>query len=319
MKPIYINLMLMLLLSACMKDEPLKEDPYNTGGIAAVANNNFNLTLFSYAMQSSGYTAILSGKGPFTVIAPSNSAFNKIDIRSAEDVRNDGERLAGIIPYHILKGNVSFDTLALSSVHTFLMEDGLPIYVSRWQNSRDTAITANGVRLASAAISTTNGNLYLADNVLLPSTGDSLQSLLGNDVNLTFFNAAVMRSGFKFSGTYTIFAPSNQSFINIGIMTTDSIYKMDPIMLEQLLQAHITKGRHFINDYIFFADVTTNSYEEKMLDGSDTHIALLPVSGAPGRFRSISLSKSGITGNVIKENLTASDGVVHIIDNIFVP
>lgn len=329
MKRIYINLMIVLLFSACSKEPIQQEDLYNTRGIAAVANNNFNLTLFSMAMQSSGYTAILSQQGPFTVLAPSNTAFNLMDIRSAADIRNANSLLSGIIPYHVLNRKISFDTLAVSAVHTFLMENELPVYISRWENSRDSAITVNGVRLAGSALATSNGNMYLLDQVLLPSTGGSVQQVVGNEPNLTFFNAVVMRSGLyqrlNSPDIYTVFAPSNQAFINAGITTTDSIYNMDPALLQQMLKAHITTGRRFINDYIFLADVAIDSYTETMMDSGDMQMQLLPMTGVPGRFRSIRLSRlNNNTGalwsaSLVKENLAASNGVVHIIDNIFVP
>lgn len=329
MKRIYIHVMIVLLFSACSKEPIVQEDIYNTRGIAAVANNNFSLTLFSLAMQSSGYTAILSQQGPFTVLAPSNTAFNLMNIRSAADVTNAGSLLSAIIPYHVLKQKISFDTLTVSAVHTFLMDNGLPVYISRRENSRDTAITVNGVRLPGSALPTSNGNMYLLDQVLLPSTDGNVQQVTGNESTLTFFNAAVMRSGLykilNSSDIFTVFAPSNQAFINAGIPTTDSIYHMDPALLEQLLKAHVTNGRRFINDYIFMADVATDNYTETMMDSGDMQMQLLPMNGVPGRFRSIRLSRlNNNTGmlwsaNLVKENLAASNGVVHIIDNIFVP
>lgn len=329
MKSIYKNLIVILLFSACSKEPVLQEDIYSTRGIAAVANNNFNLTLFSMAMQSSGYTAILSQQGPFTVLAPSNAAFNLMNIRSASDIRNAGGLLSEIVPYHVLNRKISFDTLAVSAVHTFLMENGLPVYISRWVNSRDSAITVNGVRLAGSTLETSNGNMYLVDQVLLPSTGAGLQQVVGSESALTLFNAAVMRSGLyqmlNSSDNYTVFAPSNNAFINIGITTTDSIYHMDPALLGQLLEAHITTGRRFINDYIFLADVATDSYTETMMDSGNMQMQLLPIPGVPNRFQSIRLSRlNNNTGmlwsaSLVKENLTASNGVVHIIDNIFVP
>ncbi|WP_436488799.1 fasciclin domain-containing protein [Chitinophaga sp. ARDCPP14] len=329
MKRIYINLLVILLFSACSKDPIVQEDIYNTRGIAAVANNNFNLTLFAMAMQSSGYTAILSQRGPFTVLAPSNAAFNLMNIRNAVDIRNASGLLSEIIPYHVINQQISFDTLGISTVHTFLMDNGLPVYISRRENSRDTAITVNGVRLPGNALPTPNGNMYLLDQVLLPSTSGNVQEVVGNESTLTFFNAAVMRSGlYKIltsSDIFTVFAPSNQAFVNVGITTTDSIYRMDPALLEHLLKAHITTGRRFINDYIFMADVATDNYTETMIDNGDIQMQLLPMPGAPGRFRSIRLSRlNNSTGmlwsaSLVKENLAASNGVVHIVDNIFVP
>ena len=329
MKRIYIHIMIVLLFSACSKEPEQQEDLYNSRGIAAVANNNFSLTLFAMAMQSSGYTAILSRQGPFTVLAPSNAAFNLMNIRNAADIKNAGTLLSGIIPYHVLNQQISFDTLAVSVVHTFLMDNKLPVYISRRENSRDTAITVNGVRLPGNALPTSNGNMYLLDQVLLPSTSGNVQEVAGNEPTLTFFNAALMRSGlYKIltsSDIFTVFAPSNQAFVNIGITTTDSIYRMDPALLEQLLKAHITGGRRFINDYIFMADVATDTYTETMMDHGEMQMDLLPMPGVPGRFRSISLSRlNNNTGmpwsaSLVKENLAASNGVVHIVDNIFVP
>jgi uncharacterized surface protein with fasciclin (FAS1) repeats len=208
------------------------------------------------------------------------------------------------------------------------MKNGLTLFVSRRKNTRDTAITVNGIRIEQKGLQTTNGIIYLLDRMLKPTSINNVQEVVANEARLTFFNAAILRSGMQSGLTsanlHTVFAPSNQAFVSMGITTTDSIYKMNPVLLQQIVKSHIAAGRNFIYDYIMKADPSTDAYLEEMLNGTNATMQLLPSADRPDRFRGVTVHHVNATGietqaNIIDDNLAAANGVVHIIDKLFIP
>lgn len=325
---LYFSIAILPLLFSCTKETNHPEDIYNTRGIAAVANNNFNLTLFTFAVQTTGYTATLSQAGPYTVLAPSNQAFNAFGLTSGQGIVDAAGDLSHIIPYHIYTKAISFDTLSPGFNKVLKMKNGTPLYVSRWINARDTAVTVNGVRIESKGLETTNGIIHVIEKVLKPTAANNLREVIANNPNLTFFDAAIARSGlaglFNSTDNYTVFAPTNAAFTTMGINSIDSIFKMEPTRLQEILKAHITKGRNFLYDYIMKADVTTNRYTETLLDQTTMTIILKPDPQRPGRFNGVTLSKTYGPGSTFNaaisiDNISAANGVVHSITSILTP
>lgn len=314
------------LLAGCSKDEEPAENIYNTRGIAAAINNNFSLTLFAWTVQATNHTALLTQSGPFMVLAPSNTALNAIGIKTQQNISNAITDLAMMVPYHIYPQSLPLDSLPIRFNQEFRMKNNLTLYISRWQNTRDTATTVNGVRLEGKGLKTTNGLIYVVEKVLRPTVAGNLQDVVGGDARLTFFNAAVQRSGLTSlvtsSEEHTVFAPVNDAFIKIGIKSTDSIYKMEPAVLQQMLQGHVVAARRFLYDYIALADVAGNEYGETMIDNTAMRVRLQADSRL-GRFKVASLQKTtaGVSRSAtfLGEDVTASNGVVHLINTILTP
>jgi len=58
------------------------------------------------ALQAAGLVETLSGKGPFTVFAPTDEAFAKLPAGTVEALLKDKEKLTAILTYHVVAGNV---------------------------------------------------------------------------------------------------------------------------------------------------------------------------------------------------------------------
>jgi len=58
------------------------------------------------AVQAAGLVKTLSGKGPFTVFAPTDDAFTKLPAGTVEGLLKDREKLASILTYHVVPGKV---------------------------------------------------------------------------------------------------------------------------------------------------------------------------------------------------------------------
>jgi uncharacterized surface protein with fasciclin (FAS1) repeats len=79
----------------------------------AIGNKNFS-TLVT-ALKSADLVGALQGKGPFTVFAPTNDAFAKIDSKTLNSLLEEKNQkvLSNILTYHVISGKlVASDVIA---------------------------------------------------------------------------------------------------------------------------------------------------------------------------------------------------------------
>lgn len=79
------------------------------GTIVDVAVGNENFTTLVAALKAGDLVAALQGNGPFTVFAPTNDAFAKIDnatLNSLLEPKNQ-KALANILTYHVVSGKLT--------------------------------------------------------------------------------------------------------------------------------------------------------------------------------------------------------------------
>ena len=74
--------------------------------IVGVAAGNENFTTLVAAVKAAGLVDVLSSKGPFTVFAPVNSAFNKLPEGTVAGLLKPENKklLAAILTYHVVAG-----------------------------------------------------------------------------------------------------------------------------------------------------------------------------------------------------------------------
>jgi len=86
---------------------------YRTKNIVANAVNSADHTTLVAAVKAAGLVDTLQGKGPFTVFAPTNAAFDKLPSGTVETLvrpENKGT-LTGVLTYHVIAGK--FDSKKL--------------------------------------------------------------------------------------------------------------------------------------------------------------------------------------------------------------
>lgn len=311
----------MILLSACTKTGSSTAVSSQSNSLMQVVYNNFSLYLYYTALSATNYNDTLNAPGPFTVVAPSNTAFQSAGFTAGTDVIRATDSMRVMMPYLILRQRIALDSVPLAFNQELKASNGKSLYLTRWINARDTAVVINGIRVSTLSKPTANGLLNISDGLIYPSLFSDVQAGVSGDPNLTLFNAALMQSGvysnLRTGGPYTVFAPVNAAFNAIGIMTVDSIYKMDPARLKTLVLAHIVNARSFVYDYILKADVNSNTYTETAIDGSTLTVTLLPNASLPGRFTGITLTPAtGSTASLSRSNALANNGVIHSINSL---
>ena len=63
------------------------------------------------AVKAAGLVEVLSGEGPFTVLAPTNDAFAKLPAGALDGLLADPEALAGVLKAHVVAGKAKAATV----------------------------------------------------------------------------------------------------------------------------------------------------------------------------------------------------------------
>jgi len=79
-----------------------------TKDVVDIAIGSKDHTTLVAAVKAADLVATLKGKGPFTVFAPTNAAFDKLPAGTVENLLKpeNKEQLAKILTYHVVSGNL---------------------------------------------------------------------------------------------------------------------------------------------------------------------------------------------------------------------
>jgi uncharacterized surface protein with fasciclin (FAS1) repeats len=266
-----------------------------------------DLTSLVAALQAAdgNLVGVLSGNGPFTVLAPTNAAFAAFldanNFNSLDEVPTDV--LSQILLNHVIAGSVSSsDLIGLGNGYTSTQADGagnqkLSLYFN----------TNNGVRfnnvssVSSADITASNGIIHIVDAVIgLPNIVDhavananfsSLVGALTADGNTTFTNLL------STPGDFTVFAPTNDAFTNFTNPNGNA--------LASILSNHVIAGTTAISTGL------SNSYVNTAATFNNTtdHFLSMYINTDNG------VRINGISSVVIAD-VVATNGVIHAVDTV---
>jgi uncharacterized surface protein with fasciclin (FAS1) repeats len=91
-----------------MAEEPMAADTPADKNIVALAQGTPDLSTLVTAVTAAGLGETLSGTGPFTVFAPTNAAFAKVDKATLDGLLKpeSKDKLGALLKYHVVAGNV---------------------------------------------------------------------------------------------------------------------------------------------------------------------------------------------------------------------
>ena len=117
------------------------------------------------AVKAAELVETLKGKGPFTVFAPTDKAFDKVGKEKIEELLKDKKALAGILTYHVISGKVmAKDAIELDGKSAKTV-NGKEVKIT----VKDGKVYLNGKAVViKADIETSNGVIHVLDTVLLP-------------------------------------------------------------------------------------------------------------------------------------------------------
>jgi transforming growth factor-beta-induced protein len=294
-----------LFFSSCDKDE---DKPAATKDIMELAQSKSNLSTFVTAVNAAGLTSALKGPGPFTVFAPSNAAFAKVDAATLEALLANPAALADLLKYHVVSGEKMSGDLTSGSVSTLLSGKSITVTVSGGM------VTLNGSSgVETTDLDATNGVIHIIDEVLLYPGFEvprkSIYDLAASTPSLSTLKAALdmfpdLVAALDSDGSYTVFAPTNDAFAALlGVIGQTSLNDVPESVIERLLKYHVIAGASLMS-----ADLTDGQQAATLLSADDK--ITVGIDGS-------SVTING--ANVTTADVEASNGIVHILDAVLVP
>jgi len=269
--------------------------------IVEIAENDNQFSTLVAALTKAELASVLEGEGPYTVFAPTNSAFNdllsELGASSLDDLT--AEQLEPILLYHVVSGKAMSSDLANGYINT----------LNEGPNSNNTTLLVNidnGVKLngntsvTAADIEATNGVVHVVDKVLLPPT--VVDIAINNSSFSTLVDAVVkaeLDGTLSGDGPFTVFAPTNEAFNelfnDLGVTGISDLTKDD---LVPILQYHVVSG-NVRSENLSTGSVTTLNGDIQVDVGDN-----------------VSINTDAIVTSV---DIQGSNGVVHVIDKVLIP
>lgn len=160
-----IALIVCLLLSLGIVSMTAAQD---VGSIVDEAANIPELTTLVAALNASDLSETLAGAGPYTLFAPTDTAFTALLAAmnlAPETLFADTEQLRELLLYHVVAGEVASNQLLRTTTLTALDEAEITVMADR-----NTILLNGGIHLVRADIPARNGVIHVIDQVLLPVT-----------------------------------------------------------------------------------------------------------------------------------------------------
>lgn len=126
-----------------------------------------DFTTLVKAVEAAGLVDALSSDGPFTVFAPTDEAFSKVDSGTLESLLKpeNKAKLRAILQYHVVPGRVfASDAIAGGSAQTL---QGQSVTISY----EDAQLRIDEAAITTPDLETSNGVIHVIDSVLMPATG----------------------------------------------------------------------------------------------------------------------------------------------------
>lgn len=264
----------------------------------ALADAEGRFTTLASLVEDLGLTLRLQFLGPYTTFAPTNQAFENLDV----DVSSlTEEELAGILTYHVSTENapvMSSDLGPQQTVSTLALEE--PVYVTAGDDGVAVNRTANVIQ---ADVEASNGVIHVIDEVLLPNAATPVTGVVSKNYDLlTLLSLVAERPGVLETlsdpaGSFTVFAPNNEAF--------DEVLSANPDLTEE--QATEILGYHVLLTEVLSGDLEETQTVETL---GEEDIYVTVDNGQVTINNSATVAMADLQGN---------NGVVHIIDGVLLP
>ena len=131
--------------------------------ITQVVNAEKNMTILKKSVSASGLDKVLSGAGPFTVFAPNDLAFEKLEKGVLDNLLKpeNKTKLTDVLNYHVVSGKVNFKDLKDGERLKTLNGKELHVHV------KDGHVRIEGAEILSHDLSSSNGVIHSLDTVMM--------------------------------------------------------------------------------------------------------------------------------------------------------
>ena len=278
----------------------------------AVANSGFSSLVAALGAADGDLVTVLSGAGPFTVLAPDDAAFATfLDGAALGDVPTDV--LSQVLLNHVIGGAISStDLVGLGNGYTNSSATGAGSNPMSIYFNTDDGVVFNGIsEVMTADVVGTNGIIHAVDAVIgLPTiatfaTSNPALSILVDA--LVYADTGTPTVPYietvsdAAAGPFTVFAPTNDAFVdvlgelNLTALTDLTTDQVDTVLLYHIVGANVqSSGLPNGTVATLGGDITADNIAFTLTDANDRD--------------------SNIVTTLV--DIQGINGVVHVIDKV---
>ena len=274
--------------------------PLPMGDVVATALTNQVFTQLAGMVVDAGLVDALRG-GPFTVFAPTDSAFDKLPVdllHAVQDFDGDGdgkkELVETVLLHHVVAGAITPEQLAEGTLTSLA---GTTLEVTKVGDQWYVEGNPMG-----AGVEASNGWVYVMSDVLVPAIGDIVDvavTLPGFATLVDLVTQAELAATLKGEGPFTVFAPLDAAFAKLPADTLNAVLR-DSELLTTVLTYHVLPGAYTL---------------DQLQPGTYTTVAgvdLTVTVDAEGR--------TLVNGfEIAVQNVRATNGVIHVLTDVLTP
>jgi transforming growth factor-beta-induced protein len=273
------------------------------GSIVDVAAEAGSFNTLLAAVDAAGLTATLDEDGPFTVVAPTDAAFDALPEGTVEALLNDLPTLTDILLYHVVDGEVPASVVVNASLVATLQGSDFKVTVE------GDSVYINNAMITATDIQADNGIIHVLDAVIIPP--GSITDIVANNPDIdgdgvgdfstiaAALSAASLLDALSAEGSLTVFAPTDAAFAKLPAGTVEALLGDIPA-LTNILTYHVAGEKLAAGDVVEMSSI-------EMLNGDSADVVVdsdgVTVAGAA----------------VIATDIPASNGVIHIVGDVMLP
>lgn len=153
-----------------------EEETDNFGTIVSIASGSPEFETLTELVVAADLVDTLEGEGPYTVFAPNDAAFAKVDETILTELKQADslDKLSGVLTYHVVPGEViaadlitaidenggRYEIKTVQGTSLFATRDTGPVYI--------TDATGTQFEVISTDIEADNGVIHVIDGVMMP-------------------------------------------------------------------------------------------------------------------------------------------------------
>jgi transforming growth factor-beta-induced protein len=281
---------------------------FMTKNVVEVADSAGIFKTLLAAADAAGVADILKTSSPITLFAPNDAAFEKLGQDKINALLQDKNALADILKYHVVPDSIILSSEIIQGPLTTLQGGSIKTEYTGWLLWK--SISLNGdAKIIDFDVFASNGIIHIIDTVLTPSSTETptVAELAESVPELSSLFSAITAAGLVDTlngvGPFTVFAPTNKAFEDLGQETLNALLD-DTDALANILKYHVISGTIFSSDLEDGTTVAT-------LSGASVEIDV-----GWWWWPWITLNRDASVTDADNE---ASNGVVHIIDKVLIP
>lgn len=278
-----------------------EEAAADDNSIVAVAQAAGDFDTLLAAAQAGGLAEALASNGPFTVFAPVDAAFAELPEAAVNNLMQpeNQEILASLLQHHVVAGRIDAAGVVDAGELETLAGTPLPVEVENDE------VRVGGVRVVQTDIGADNGVIHVVEQVMFPEGFACIATVAQRagefETLLAAAEAAGLKDALSVEGPFTIFAPTDAAFDQLPEGTIDELLQPENLPdLQRILQHHIVEGSLTAEDVLEAGtlDTLAGTTLEVSMENDEPR-----VNGA----------------GIATVDLTASNGVIHVIDTVLMP